>query len=164
MVGADVSLLTSGKHPVLVILRHNVKTPLRGLKEWHVSAAPEYVRCGVQAVREWSTSEETFTDGIQMLDLRRMFTLDWPGDINSHVVYDGVLYESVGAPQHQKMGRRTKHWAITLRNIGAPLRAELEECADFLGIPYSIIVTDAGLLDLIWDEALRLWKLARGIV
>lgn len=158
-----MSLLDRGKHPVLVIPRVNETSPLRGLKTWVVAAAPTLVKCAVQPVREWSTSEETFTDGIQMLDLRRMFTRDWPGDINSHVIADGVLYESVGAPQHQQMSGRTKHWAVTLRNVGTPPRDELEQCADYLGVPYSIVVTDAGLLGLVMAEALRRWKLARGI-
>jgi hypothetical protein len=156
-----VSLLDRGRHEVLVVQRANVLNE-RKQKVWQITAPAEYVRCAVQPVREWSTSEESFSDGIQMLDLRRMFTRRWPGDIHSHALYLYERYETVGAPQLQRMSRRTQHFAVTLRYIGSAARDDLEALADLAGIPHGLPVTDEGLYDAILAEARDRWKATRG--
>ena len=69
----------------------------------------------VQSVREWSTSEEYYENGLRLLDLARLFARDWVGDENSIVWFDGGCYETVGKPQHRDRTPRTRHWVVTLR-------------------------------------------------
>lgn len=156
------SLLERGPQDVLVVHRVNDRDPKRGEKVWRVSAAPTFLRAGVQPVREWSTSEEQFSDGLQMLDLRRVFTRAWPGDINAHAITGGELFETVGAPQRNAMSRRTRHAAVTLRRIGVPRRAELDQCAVLLDLSPAPGATDAELLAAVIEAARAVWLAARG--
>lgn len=76
------------------------------------------VRCLTEPVREWSTAEESMQLGMQVVHLMVIRSRTWPGDIDSHVIYDGSVYETVGVPQKFELSRRTRHWRITVRWIG----------------------------------------------
>lgn len=144
-----MSLLTRGKHRVLVQHRENLRNE-RGQKSWQNVGAPVGVRCAVQPVREWSTSEEQFEAGIQMLDLRRIFSKTWPGNVNSHVMDGSDLFETVGAPQHNKMSRATSHWAVTVRWIGSVGTPVVSDGLDFLARPLLVVL--AGLWGIANDD------------
>lgn len=76
-------------------------------------------RCAVQPARDWSSAEEEVgLKGIQVLDMRVILSKEWSGDENSYIYWEGDIYEMIGAPQHQKMSRRTSHWRITVKRIG----------------------------------------------
>lgn len=109
-----MSLRLNPPHVVEVQLREHVQSG-RGYPE-DVNVGDRIpVRCSVQPVREWSTSEEYLDKGLQLLDLRRVFATHWPGDHRSLVYFEGDEFETVGAPQHNNMSPRTAHWAVTLR-------------------------------------------------
>ncbi|MFD5864359.1 hypothetical protein ACFWGP_05370 [Agromyces sp. NPDC127015] len=76
------------------------------------------VPCTVQSAREWSTAEENLLNGLQVLDLCRIFAKVWPGDVRSLVYHDGAEWETVGSPQHFDVSPRTDHWVVTLRKRG----------------------------------------------
>ncbi len=76
------------------------------------------VKCSTVPVREWSAAEEQEMLGLQIVDMLVVLAKDWPGDVKSIVVKDGRAYETVGAPQHFDLGRRTSHWRVTLRWLG----------------------------------------------
>lgn len=73
------------------------------------------VRGMVEPVRDWSSSEEVETRGLQVVDLAIVRARTWPGDINSHVIFDGALYETVGAPQRHSVSKRTGHYRVTIK-------------------------------------------------
>ncbi|WP_100813016.1 hypothetical protein [Microbacterium lacus] len=75
------------------------------------------VRCMHEPVRDWSSAEETPTLGLQVTDLKIIRSRLWPGDIHSHVYFDGGVHETVGAPQAHSVSRRTRHHRITVRWI-----------------------------------------------
>lgn len=80
--------------------------------------APIVVPCSVQSAREWSTAEESYDGGLQVLDIVRVFARDWPGDVRSVVYWDESEWETVGSPQHFSMSAKTSHWAVTLKRRG----------------------------------------------
>lgn len=73
----------------------------------------------VQGVREWSTSEESYSHGITYLTLYRVYSRVPLGDENALIYYNGRVLEVVGAPQPRLRTRRTAHWQATLRDLGA---------------------------------------------
>lgn len=75
-------------------------------------------RCDVQSVREWATSEEELDFGVKLLDLKRVFSRFWPGDVNGVAYYGGELWEVVGNPQRFGRTRLTTHYLTTIRRIG----------------------------------------------
>lgn len=76
------------------------------------------VKCIAEPVREWSAAEESQTNGIQVTNMLVIRGRTWPGDINSHVVFEGQLYETVGVPQKFYLTRKTRHWRVTVKWIG----------------------------------------------
>lgn len=76
---------------------------------------PISVRCMVEPVRDWSSSEEVESLGLQVVDLAIVRSAEWPGDIKSHVIFNGARYETVGAPQHHSVSRRTGHYRVTIK-------------------------------------------------
>lgn len=68
-----------------------------------------------EPVRDWSSAEEDRTGGLQIIDMLIWRSRTWPGDELSHVEFEGKWYETVGAPQHHSVGKRTQHWRVTLR-------------------------------------------------
>lgn len=79
---------------------------------------PIPVRCGVQIARDWSSAEEKLENGLQVYNMRVIYSRTWPGDEHSHIIIDGELYEMIGAPQRTAMSRRTAHWRNSVRHIG----------------------------------------------
>lgn len=73
------------------------------------------VRCMIEPVRDWSSSEEVQTIGLQVVDMGIIRSRLWPGDIHSHIEWNGNLYETVGAPQHHSVSKRTGHHRITVK-------------------------------------------------
>lgn len=76
---------------------------------------PITVGCLAEPVRDWSSSEEQQSNGLQILDLIIIRAREWPGDVHSIVEYEGGLYETVGAPQRHHASKRTGHWRVTVR-------------------------------------------------
>lgn len=109
-----MSIRRNPPHMVEVQPMESRKSP-RGVPEDVPVGEPVIVPCSVQPVREWSTAEENRQYGLQLLDLRRVFATNWPGDHRSLIYFEGDEYETVGDPQHLNMSRRTAHWAITVR-------------------------------------------------
>jgi len=112
-----LGLLARAPHTVMVQKRAK-QTGERGERLYANDGRPIAVKCVVQPVREWSTAEETMADGLQLLSLLRVFSRDWPGDLNSQVLWKGDRWETVGDPQHHHISPRTAHWEITLRRLG----------------------------------------------
>jgi hypothetical protein len=112
-----VSILDRPPHVVTVQNMARVKA-VRGGWEDVPDGDPIEVPCAVQAVREWSTAEETPVYGLQLLTLARIFTRDWPGDVRSVIYWDGGEWETVGSPQHFQQSPRTTHWAVTIKLRG----------------------------------------------
>ena len=73
------------------------------------------IKCMVEPVRDWSSAEESESLGMQVIDLGVVRSKKWPGDIDSHVLFNGNLYETVGSPQHHSVSRRTGHYRITIK-------------------------------------------------
>lgn len=73
------------------------------------------VQCMVEPVRDWSQAEEAQTLGLQVIDLMVVRSALWPGDIHSHVLWNGNWYETVGAPQHHSVSKRTSHYRVTIK-------------------------------------------------
>lgn len=109
-----MSLLRRPPHVVRVQKQKVQRTP-EGLRAMAPDGDPIVVRGMAEPVRDWSSSEEQQVNGLQMLNLVIWRSLEWPGDVNSIVEYEGDIYEVVGAPQHHHTGRRTRHWRITFR-------------------------------------------------
>lgn len=76
------------------------------------------VRCLYEPVREWSSAEEVEAGGFQIVHLLVIRAKKWPGDVKSHVIVEGQMYETLGAPQKVDMSRKLRHWRITVRWIG----------------------------------------------
>jgi hypothetical protein len=116
--GVAVSFMDNPPH--VVIVQNYVKNrTARGLYEDVPSGPPIEVRCSVQSVREWSSAEEIPINGLQLLTLCRIFCRTWPGDARSIITWAGFEWETVGEPQPNTSGKRTNHWAITVRRRGA---------------------------------------------
>lgn len=109
-----MSLLDNPPHKVEVQLMETVKTD-RGASEDRPVGDPIVVACNVQPVREWSTAEEHSQYGLQLLELHRVFSRDWPGDYKSLIYYRGFEHETVGSPQLHNVSPRTKHYAVVIR-------------------------------------------------
>lgn len=86
-----------------------------GVKTFVPSGDPITVHGAAEPVRDWASAEESRELGLQVLNLILWRSKQWPGDIDSHVIFDGSLYETVGAPQHFSKSKRTAHWRVTLR-------------------------------------------------
>lgn len=113
-----MSLLTrKAPHTVHVHLREP-QLQANGTEVFQYVGDPIPVQCAVQVARDWSSAEEMLTGGLQVLDMRVVYARTWPGDIHSHVSFDGDLYEMQGAPGHLRMSARTSHWRVTMRRIG----------------------------------------------
>lgn len=114
-----MSLLTrKAPHTVYVILREKTREA-NGMEVYRPVGDPIPVKCAVQPARDWSDAEETMDSfGFQVTDLRVVLAREWHGDVHSHVLWDGDLYELVGQPQPNKMSRRTAHWRVTMKWIG----------------------------------------------
>lgn len=111
-----MSLLDDAPHTVLVRLRtRTINAEGRAVLTYVGDPIP--VKCMVEPVREWSSAEEQMGQGLQFLDLAVVRSRTWPGNIDSHVIYDGVLYETSGVPQNFHVSRRTRHFRITLRHV-----------------------------------------------
>jgi len=110
-----MSLLTrKAPHTVQVQLRETTRDERGGRVDANVGD-PIPVRCMVEPVRDWSSSEEVESLGLQVVDLAIIRAQRWPGDIKSHVIFDGALYETVGAPQRHSVSRRTGHYRVTVK-------------------------------------------------
>lgn len=73
------------------------------------------IRCMIEPVRDWSSSEEVETLGLQVVDLAVVRSKHWPGTIDSQILFNGNWYETVGAPQHHSVSRRTSHYRVTIK-------------------------------------------------
>ena len=107
-------------HVVDVQLRRSTRNQ-QGIPVFEPLGAPIRVRCKVEPVRDWSSAEEERSLGLQVIDMAVIYSRHWPGDLNSHIAYDGALYETVGVPQKFAAGRRTRHHRVTvkwLKNLG----------------------------------------------
>lgn len=87
----------------------------QGLQVFVPDGDPIPVKCMIEPVRDWSSSEEVETLGLQVVDLGVVRSKKWPGDIDSHVLFNGSWYETVGAPQHHSVSRRTSHYRVTIK-------------------------------------------------
>lgn len=101
-------------HIVLVQNRESDRTP-QGTRADKNVGEPIPVRCMVEPVRDWSSSEEVESLGLQVVDLAIVRARTWPGDIKSHIIFENALYETVGAPQHHSVSRRTGHYRVTIK-------------------------------------------------
>lgn len=114
-----MSLLDRGApHTVEVLARESVRDT-GGRRVYNYVGAPVTHRCHVEPARDWSAAEEAVSAGLQVLDMRVLYSRAWSGDEYSHIRWEGDLYEMVGAPQHFSVSRRTAHWRVTMRRIGA---------------------------------------------
>ena len=110
-----MSLMTRrAPHTVHVQKRRMVRTD-RGQRDYVNDGEPIPVRCMVEPVRDWSSSEEVETLGLQVVDLSIIRSREWPGDVNSYVIFNGAEYETVGAPQHHSVSPRTEHYRVTIK-------------------------------------------------
>lgn len=116
-----MSLLTRRAPHVVQVQNRTMVRNERGLQVMSPVGSLIPVKCMVEPVRDWSSSEEVETLGLQVVDLAIIRSKLWPGDLNSHVIWDGGLYETVGAPQKHSTSRRTGHHRVTvkwLKNLG----------------------------------------------
>lgn len=110
--------LLDRKAPHTVLVQHRESTRNeRGLPVFAPVGDPVAVRCMAEPVRDWASAEEEQTNGLQVINMMVIRARHWPGDLNSHVLYDGNWYETVGVPQHHNVSRRTRHWRITVKWI-----------------------------------------------
>lgn len=111
--------LLDRKAPHTVLVQKRVPhTEINGIDVYENDGDPIPVRCAVQLARDWSSAEEKYTGGLQILDMRVIYSRTWPGDAHSHVIWEGEIYEMVGDPGQTSMSSRTTHWRITCRRIG----------------------------------------------
>lgn len=111
------SIRGRGKHSVIV--QNRKTTRVSGLVQYVNDGPPILIpRCSVQSVREWASAEEVYANGLQLLSMRRVFSREWPGSVNSLVYFDGGEYETVGDPQKMDVSRRTSHWVTTIKWLG----------------------------------------------
>lgn len=73
------------------------------------------VRCMVEPVRDWSSAEEDKNHGLQVVNMLVIRSREWPGDVYSHVYWDGSVFETIGIPQHFGVSKRTMHWRVTIQ-------------------------------------------------
>ena len=95
------------------------RTP-EGTRDLQAVGDPVHVRCKGEPVRDWSSAEESYFEGLQVQDLRVFYAKEWPGGINDVILYNGDVYETIGMPQHYDAGRskRTHYWRITGKWVG----------------------------------------------
>ncbi len=108
-----VSLLyNQPPHTVTVVLRREVKDRRGKMVPEEVGR----VLCRGFLQESSSSDVERYAGtGVAVADLRRFITMEgFPGDANSLVVADGVIYEVVGAPKRHRNSRATAHDAVTL--------------------------------------------------
>lgn len=110
-----MSLLTRKAPHTAYIQRRRSERNERGLNVWVNVGDLIRERCMVEPVRDWSQAEEAETVGLQVIDLMVVRSKTWRGDINSHVLWNGNWYETVGAPQHHSASKRTSHWRVTIK-------------------------------------------------
>lgn len=111
-------LLDAGApHVVEVQNRETVKNA-EGLRVMQDVGPRIRVHCAVQIARDWSSAEEQLAAGLQVYDMRVIYARTWPGDVHSHIFYEGDHFEMIGAPQKSSMSKRTSHWRVTCRLIG----------------------------------------------
>lgn len=120
-----MSLLDRPPHRVLAVLRDKTATGTRGESIYQRVGEPTLVRCMLQPVREWSTAEEIRVGGIQLLSLMRLFARHWPGNMHTHVIWEGQVWETVGDPQHWQVGKQTRHWELIIRRLGEATPADM---------------------------------------
>lgn len=117
-----MSLLDRFAPHVVYVQKRDVVMSARGKPELVPVGEPIRVRCSVQGAREWATEEEVTDMGLQVLSIRRIFTRDWPGDVNALVYYEGEVFEHIGDPVRNTMSRATRHYSVTVRWIGKDKR------------------------------------------
>lgn len=110
-----MSLLGRNAPHTVMVQNREMQRNERGAQILLPVGEPVAVQCMVEPVRDWSQAEESETLGLQVIDLRVIRSRLWPGDIHSHVVWEGELYETVGAPQHYSVSRRTAHFRVTVK-------------------------------------------------
>lgn len=113
-----MSLLTRNAPHVAWIQNRTSGRTAEGLRALIPDGDPLKVRCKVEPVRDWSSAEESYFAGLQIKDLRVVYSRDWPGDLHSVVLYRGELYETVGQPQLYNASPRTTHYRITVKWVG----------------------------------------------
>ncbi len=112
-----MSLLTTrAPHLVTIIHRETAKNE-DGINVTAETGERTDVRCMVEPVRDWSSAEEQFFIGKQVVDMRIIRSKKWSGGLEDHVIWEGDRYELTGAPQHHSVGRKTSHWRVTIRWI-----------------------------------------------
>ena len=89
-----------------------------GLRDYVPDGDPVEIRCKVEPVRDWSSAEEEYLNGVQLRDLRVVYCRKWHGDVNATVLWDDDIYEVIGQPQLFKASHRTRHQRITIQWIG----------------------------------------------
>lgn len=104
-------------HTVWVQPRDSGRTA-DGLRATVPVGDPIKVRCKVEPVRDWSSAEEQYWNGLQIQDLRVVYARTWPADVHGFVLWQGQLYETVGQPQEFFASRRTRHFRITVQWVG----------------------------------------------
>lgn len=111
-----MSLLDKAPHTVTVIFQKESRDAA-GRRVMTEVAPRQTVRCMVEPVREWSSAEEELSYGLQVTDMAVLRARKWPGNVDSHVIFNDVLYETVGAEQHFSVGRMTRHYRVTLKRL-----------------------------------------------
>lgn len=110
-----MSLLGRRAPHTVQVQNQGMTRDVRGLQKLGPVGARIPVRCMVEPVRDWSQAEETDALGLQVIDLRVLRAREWPGDVLSLVLWEGDWYETVGAPQHHSVSKRTGHWRVTIK-------------------------------------------------
>lgn len=81
----------------------------------------------VDDARSWSDAEEYLESGLQLKNLRVVYARHWPGDVNSHVFFDGWEFLTEGevaqsswSPKGRaaSLFRKVRHARITLYRFG----------------------------------------------
>lgn len=112
-----MSIRGRGIHSVIIQPRKVVR--VKGAPTYVADGPPVLIeRCDVQSVREWATAEETYTYGVSLLSMRRVFSRKWVGDSNALVYFNGGEFEVVGDPQDMPRSRRTAHIVTTIKWLG----------------------------------------------
>ena len=108
--------LLGRKAPHVVTVQNRVVTRnAQGQRVYVNDGPPMTVRGMVEPVRDWSSSEESESLGLQVIDLMIIRSREWPGNVDSHVTFNGALYETVGAPQRHSVSPRTGHFRVTIK-------------------------------------------------
>lgn len=110
-----MSLLTRKAPHTVQVQNRKMGRDERGQRAYVPDGPPVTVRCMGEPVRDWSSSEEVESLGLQVVDLTIIRAKTWPGNVNSYVLYNGAEYETVGAPQHHSVSRRTSHYRVTIK-------------------------------------------------